>query len=58
MRIVRDRLPDHWVVAAVWGRRANLSRIYEELVREWILPAELAVRLGEDLGAAEGRQPR
>lgn len=36
-------------VVAVWGRLDNLSRIYEELGREWFLPTELGVQSGDDL---------
>jgi hypothetical protein len=35
----------------VWERLDNLSRMYEELVREWFLPTSLATLLGEDLRA-------
>lgn len=44
-------------VGEIWSRLANLSRIYEELVREWFLPTELAMRMGEDLGGAGARRP-
>lgn len=30
-------------VLRIWGRLANLARIYEELVREWFLPTYLSV---------------
>lgn len=39
-------------VGQIWARLDNLSRIYEELVREWFLPTELAVHLVPDPGAA------
>lgn len=39
-------------VVALWNRLANLARMYEELAREWFLPTELAVHLGQDLRAA------
>lgn len=36
----------------IWTRLDNLSRLYEELVREWFLPTLLATTLGEDLRAS------
>jgi hypothetical protein len=36
----------------VWDRLDNLSRMYEELVREWFLPTELSMHLGQDLRTA------
>lgn len=44
-------------VLAIWKRLDNLSRMYEELVREWFLPTELAMQLGEDLRGSEEPHP-
>lgn len=48
----RDYLVSHLVL--LWGRLANLARMYEELVREWFLPTELSGHLGEDLRDPHG----
>jgi hypothetical protein len=34
-------------IGFVWERLANLSRMYEELVREWFLPTNLSTYLGD-----------
>lgn len=36
-------------IQLIWGRLSNLSRIYEELAREWFLPTYLSHALTEEL---------
>jgi hypothetical protein len=46
-------------IVFIWSRLDNLSRIHEEIVREWFLPTYLSTVLTPDLrDAARLAEPR